>query len=211
MGVAIEYQPQRPANQVRSTAPFWGWLIITAGSAFVIALIVGAPLLAASGHYGVAVAIYRGFSRVCHQISERSFFVEGHPLAVCARCWGLYLGFAIGAVIYPLMRPLQNTESPDRVWLLAAVVPTVIDYGLGFFGILANTHTSRFITASLLGFVSVFYVVPGLIDLFLYCLKRWGFRESANLKTGDQIRLTTVDGSAIVSARSDYSSPGRRI
>ena len=68
-----------------------------------------------------------------------------------------------------------------------------------------------FITASLLGFVSVFYVVPGLIDLFLYCLKRWGFLESADLKIGDQIRLTTVDGSAIATARSDYSSPGRRI
>src|SRR6266850_4461634 len=113
MGAAIEYHPQCPANQVRSTAPFWGWLMITAGSGFIIALIVGAPLLAASGYNGAAVPIYRGFSRVCHQLSERSFFVEGHPLAVCARCWGLYLGFAIGAGIYPLMRPLQNTESPD--------------------------------------------------------------------------------------------------
>jgi uncharacterized membrane protein len=211
MGAAIEYHPQCPANQVRSTAPFWGWLMITAGSGLFIALIVGAPLLAASGHNGAAVAIYRVFSRVCHQISERSFFVEGHPLAVCARCWGLYLGFAIGASIYPLLRPLQNTESPDRVWLLAAAVPTAIDYGLGFFGIFENTHTSRFITASLLGFVSVFYVVPGLIDLFLYCLKRWGFLKSANLTDVNQIRFTTLDGSAIASARSDYSSPGRRI
>ena len=55
------------------------------------------------------------------------------------------------------------------------------------------------------------WVVPGLIDLFLYCLRRWGFPESASLNTGDQIRLTTVDGSAIASAGSDYSSPGRRI
>jgi uncharacterized membrane protein len=211
MGAAIEYNPQVPANQVRSNLPVWGWLMITGGSGLIIALIVGAPLLAASGYHGAAVTIYHGFSRVCHQISERSFFVEGHPLAVCARCWGLYLGFAIGAVLYPLMRPLQNTESPDRIWLLASAVPTAIDYGLGFFGILANTHISRFITASLLGFVSVFYVIPGLIDLFLYCLKRWGFLESANLKTVDQVRLTTVDGSAIASARSDYSSPGRRV
>lgn len=211
MGAAIEYHPQSSLNEVRSTVPFWGWLMITVGTGLVIALIVGAPLLAASGHYGTAVIIYRGFSRVCHQISERSYFIEGHPLAVCARCWGLYLGFAVGAAIYPLMRPLQNTDSPDRVWLLAAATPTAIDYGLGFFGIWANTHTSRFITASLLGFVSVFYVVPGLIDLLLYCLKRRGVQESANLKTQDQIRLTTVDGSAIVSARSDYSSPARRI
>lgn len=33
---------------------------------------------------------------VCHQIPSRTFFVDGTPLPVCARCTGIYLGALVG-------------------------------------------------------------------------------------------------------------------
>ena len=43
------------------------------------------------------------FAAVCHQIPDRSFAWAGAPLAVCARCLGLYAGAALAAAL-PLPR-----------------------------------------------------------------------------------------------------------
>ncbi|HYX70804.1 MAG TPA: DUF2085 domain-containing protein [Terriglobales bacterium] len=55
---------------------------------------VAAPLL--GGHPLAAWTIREFFSRVCHQEAERSFWLWGAPVAVCARCLGIYLGAAVG-------------------------------------------------------------------------------------------------------------------
>ena len=128
-------------------------------------LIVSAPFAQAHGHPEFAAAIYKAFSFVCHQIPARSFHLAGHQFAVCSRCTGLYTGFAVAALVYPLARPLQRTDTPSRIWLILATLPLVIDFGLGYFSIWQNTHLSRFLTGALLSSVAVFYVMPGLIDL----------------------------------------------
>ena len=35
---------------------------------------------------------------ICHQIPERTFFFNNHPLPLCARCSGIYLGAMVGFV-----------------------------------------------------------------------------------------------------------------
>ncbi len=71
----------------------------------------------------------------------------------------------MSALVYPLARDVRKTVAPSRVWLVAAIMPLAIDWALGFFGFWSNTHVSRFTTGALLGAVSVFYVMPGLVDL----------------------------------------------
>ena len=61
----------------------------------------------------------------------------------------------------------MRRDLPARGWLLAAAVPTTVDFALGFFRVWENTHASRFLTASLLGAVVAFYFVPGVVDLAL--------------------------------------------
>jgi uncharacterized membrane protein len=56
---------------------------------------LAAPAL--SQHPLAAWAIREFFSRVCHQEAARSFWLWGAPVAVCARCLGIYLGAAAGA------------------------------------------------------------------------------------------------------------------
>src|SRR5882762_2044510 len=142
-------------------------------------LIVSAPFAQAHGHPEFAAAIYKVFSFVCHQIPERSFHLAGYQFAVCSRCTGLYAGFAVAALVYPLARSLSRTDTPSRIWLILASLPLAIDFALGYFSIWQNTHLSRFLTGALLSSVAVFYIMPGLIDLSSAIARRLG-RESAS-------------------------------
>lgn len=149
----------------KSLAPYFIWATVSLVGLLLLVAIVGAPLAMASGHTIVAGDIYKGFSYLCHQLPDRSFHIEGYQFAVCSRCTGLYVGFALTALAYPLIRPVRATTTPALIWLILATVPLLVDFSLGYFNIWANTHASRFITGALLSSVAVFYIIPGLIEL----------------------------------------------
>ena len=196
-----------PASQYVSQTgslrrPVIMWLVATVGSLALIALILVAPVALNSGHAFWGITIYQAFSIVCHQIPERSFFIGAHKFAVCSRCTGLYSGFALATLFYPLVRSLRRTEAPPRKWLFMAAAPLGIDFSLTFLGIWENTHSSRFITGALLGAVAVFYVMPGLVDL---SLRDW--TKKATAPAGPKPMFS----SNVSTAPSDYSAPHRRI
>jgi uncharacterized membrane protein len=101
---------------------------------------------------------------------------------VCARCTGIYAGFTVATLGYPLLRSLARTDTPPRRWLFLAAVPLAIDFSLGFFGLWENTHLSRFLTGALLSSVAVFYIVPGLVDLRLSELRQVLSRKRAEIR-----------------------------
>ena len=154
------------------------WLFVSAIALAVVGLIVAAPFAQSHGHPEFSAPIYQAFSFVCHQIPERSFHLSGHQFGVCSRCTGLYTGFAVAALIYPLARSLKRADTPSRVWLILAALPLAIDFSLTYFGIWQNTPLSRFFTGALLSSVAVFYIMPGLIDLSSAIARRVS-RESA--------------------------------
>lgn len=123
------------------------WKAATAATAVLccltIALVVAAPITAAAGGFA-APLLYELFAPVCHQIAERSFHLSGHPLAVCHRCLGFYLGFTLGLMVLPLVRPIRDWLLDEPRRLLFFLAPTAIDWLLPF-----NTPTSRFATALL--------------------------------------------------------------
>jgi uncharacterized membrane protein len=204
---ANQYVPQ--TTSIRR--PLVMWLLVASGSLLVVAVIVGAPLTLATGHSDFAATIYQTFSHLCHQLPERSFFIAGHPFAVCARCTGIYAGFAAAVTLYPLARSLRCIETPARKWLFIAAAPLAIDFAIEFSGIWHNTHYSRLVTGAILGAVAVFYIMPGLLDLSLRSWKRGG-EDTANIPTSyapgnPPAKLLTRPASA----PSDYSAPHRRI
>ena len=199
------YVPQSVSNR----RPLLMWFIAAMGCLAVMSLILGAPLALKAGHPVWAFTIYRSFSYVCHQIPERSFFIAGHPFAVCSRCTGLYAGFAAATFAYPLVRSLRNTEAPPRKWLFLAAAPLAIDFAVGYLGIWENTHSSRFATGAILGAVAVFYVIPGLMDL---SLREWRQKDKHQAATpASEVMPTQMFSSSSSRAPSDYSAPHRRI
>ena len=193
------------AQVVPLRRPLIFWLISATVVSFLVALIFVAPVAAAGGHNEWAEVIYRAFGIFCHQRPDRSYFIEGHKLAVCSRCTGLYAGFAITLLLYPLIRSLRTAANPPRIYLILAAVPLGIDFSLTFFGFWENTHTSRLLTGALLGTVAVFYVMPGIVDL---SLRPWRAPEPPKQPS---VTFTLASQESIASAPSDYSAPERRI
>ena len=56
-----------------------------------VALLLFGPFLPAP----IAGVLYLFGGRICHQIAERSFHLDGAQLPVCARCLGIYIGAAL--------------------------------------------------------------------------------------------------------------------
>jgi uncharacterized membrane protein len=126
----------------------------------------GAPhklTAATGGEVSLASLFYYAYGTVCHQVSDRSFHVDGRPLAVCARCFGIYAGYLVGLTAYPLARRLDRTDTPRRAWLALALVPVAVDLIGGVIGAFENTHASRFATGALAGAAAAFYTLPGLV------------------------------------------------
>ncbi len=202
-----------PANQyvpqcVTDRRPLIMWSFVVIGALIFVGLVVAAPLAQANGLQWLSFTVNETFSHFCHQSPERSFYIAGYPLAVCARCTGLYVGFAAAVAFYPAMTSLKRTHAPERKWLLIAATPLAIDFALGFFGVWENSHFSRFLTGALLSAVSVFFILPGLVQLSLYH-SMFGPRSAnqGELKTA----YSPATSEQVNAAPSDYSAPLRRI
>ncbi len=169
----MSYHPQC----VPDRRPLLMWTILLTGSLLLLALIVGAPLARADQHGILSGTLYQAFSYVCHQQPERSFFFAGQALAVCSRCTGVYAGFALTTLLYPLITSLRRADPPERKWLFIVAAPLAIDFSLGFLGIWENTRWSRFITGALFGSVVVFYVMPAFARAQSSLWREGGFRD----------------------------------
>jgi uncharacterized membrane protein len=92
----------------------------------------------------------------CHQRPERSFFIKGYQLPVCARCTGSVLGYLIAVPSFFLC---------GFSWLFSFVgcAAMLIDWGLQALHIKASTNQRRLITGLLGGY--------GLMSLQLMLIK----------------------------------------
>jgi uncharacterized membrane protein len=92
--------------------------------------------------------LYRG---VCHQISDRSFTINGQPMAVNSRCFGIFSGmFAGWAFIPALKNKIAGKKWP--IWfLLFAGFIQIIDYSGNLFDLWENTNVSRAALGMLFG------------------------------------------------------------
>ncbi len=131
------------------------------------ALILGLWWLGTPGLPDKADAI--GYA-ICHQISERAFHVDGHPLPLCARCTGIYLGVMIGfGVLLTGGRGRAALFAPRRVLLVMALFIVVLGLdGInsylhlfpGYTGPYAPSNEMRLITGSLAGLVMITIMLP---------------------------------------------------
>jgi uncharacterized membrane protein len=96
-------------------------------------------------------------SVICHQLPERSFFLDGRQLPVCARCTGLYLSGAAGLVGWWAAkflrgwRPQPVPPRPAVTLLLAVATPTVASYLSGVLGVWDGSNITRALLAVPLG------------------------------------------------------------
>ncbi len=143
------------------------YFLTLAGSLVWIAAIVLAPVLR-SRSSGAAPFLYAAFSPICHQIPGRSFFLCGFPLAVCGRCFGIYLGFLAGALLYPFVRGFRRLALPSARLFALVSLPAGLDVLLGLAGLWQSPIGLRFATGVVWGTLLPFYFIAGVSELVLW-------------------------------------------
>jgi uncharacterized membrane protein len=146
--------PRRLALFLSSIAALWAGLILVAP----VALRSEAPAPAVG-----AATVYAASARICHQQHERSFAMAGTPLPVCARCAGLYLSGAVGALLAWVPRR-RRTGARDRLVLIACAIPTALTWGLEVAGVTGLSNEARAIAALPLGGAAGWTFVRALRD-----------------------------------------------
>lgn len=123
---------------------------LTVGAVIWAALLIAAPAgLGDEGLAGLAGYIYAVGSQICHQRPDRSFAVGDLQMPVCARCFGLYLSGAIGAVAasFAALRPMAHSR-----WLLGiTALPTGLTWAMEAAGLAGFSNVVRASAALPLG------------------------------------------------------------
>ena len=159
------YIPQNIASKFRKQAVRVWMISLMVVFVWVIVILL-APIGAANGFQDLSSPIYTFFSFLCHQLPERSINIEGHTIAVCSRCFGVYFGLLAGFLIYPFWRPIDEIMPLPRFWLFLSLIPIGVDWALTIFGIWENTHLSRSVTGFILGIACATFIIPALVEIF---------------------------------------------
>lgn len=112
---------------------------------------------------GVRGAIMAAFSGVCHQLPSRSPHVDGVPFAVCFRCYGIYWGFPVAALLFPaLHRRLAQLDRRAPLVLAGSLVPAGVDWLLELSGVVPGTAGVRALTGVVFGLAAGYYLVAAV-------------------------------------------------
>lgn len=141
----------RPLPPPRVHRIGWAWWLVLGAGIFAVGMatlppFVGEPL---------RTMVHMGFSPLCHQIPSRSPHVGGVPLAVCHRCYGIYLGLPLAALLWiGLKRREAWVGTHARALIIASLVPLGLDWTLHVLGVWTNTPASRVATGLLFGLMA---------------------------------------------------------
>lgn len=96
--------------------------------------------------------IYKIGDYICHQHTERTFILNENPMPICARCYGVFLGIALGLLlmIYVKFEPSLRLI----FYMCVALIPITVD-GIGqMYGNWESINAIRLITGAIAGFAS---------------------------------------------------------
>ena len=129
--------------------------------------IVAAPVLSTTGGesaHAIATMLYRGFSRICHQLDNRSLHILGAKFGVCVRCSAIYASFLAGILVWPFLRSMNAGDLPRISWLAVGLAPMILDAVLNDLRILASTELTRVVSGTIAGFTLSVFILPLLME-----------------------------------------------
>jgi uncharacterized membrane protein len=105
---------------------------------------LAAPALQSNHHALAALALREFFIRLCHQRPERSLILAGFPVAICARCLGVYAGTASGCLL--------RLRRQSALWMfVTAIVLNAADVAAESAALHPGVAWMRLILGTLLG------------------------------------------------------------
>lgn len=102
-------------------------------------------------------------SLVCHQIPQRTIYINELPLPVCARDTGIYTGIFV-SFAFILLKGRWNSDMPPRpaisIFLTLLMVPMMIDGVSSYLQLRETDNVLRLITGLLFGMPIPVFLVP---------------------------------------------------
>lgn len=120
------------------------WLLAALAALWFVLLLVS-PFLPIP----LSAAIYVLGSYICHQRPERSFWVEGLQLPVCARCLGIYAGVVLGAAVGPFMGRVRRPQ----LLIIVSIAPALASVVAEWAGLARPSNGVRALTGLVAGAV----------------------------------------------------------
>lgn len=111
--------------------------------------------------------VYLLFRPLCHQQAGRSFWIAGAPMALCARCLGIYLGAMIGLALAAAGGRLPAKCRRHNRYLLAAAVLLAADVITEWLGLRPAWAPVRMLTGMLAGCAAAPLAARALDDWLL--------------------------------------------
>jgi len=112
--------------------------------------------------HGASPSLRLPFLLMCHGIPHRCLTILGTPMPICARCVGIYGGFLVSLVAFPIV--MKTADSRQRTagphprllsavrWLLSiAALPIFIDGMTQAMGLRESTNPLRLATGLMVG------------------------------------------------------------
>jgi uncharacterized membrane protein len=142
----------------------YGWTLL--GASLWLSAVIFAPILKSRIPLLSAV-IYAGFSPTCHQLPDRCFYIFGDPMAVCARCFGVYTGFFIGLLFFIMVKKRFKRPLPSALIFVLFSIPIGIDTAANFLYIWQTPSVWRFFSGIIWGTLLPYYFVVGVSEFFV--------------------------------------------
>ena len=101
----------------------------------------------------------------CHQMPERSFFIGKYQFPVCARCTGVFIGYAAGIVLLPFLKI-------NAIISILMCLVMYVDWKIQKMKILNSTNIRRLITGLVCGVGMIHFTnfIMGLVRAEFTCI-----------------------------------------
>lgn len=132
------------------------YVLVLILASFVVLSAMGGGLFQQDAHWLVQWQ-HQMFDTLCHQESNRSFWINDQPMAVCSRCFGIYSSFWIGWLLLPVIPYIDYISLGKAKKLLGVLVLiNLVDVVGNLLGFWQNTLYSRLLLGLLTGGAAVF-------------------------------------------------------
>lgn len=143
-------------NRIRITF----FILFTTYSLFFVIASTLAPVMAHYGHYELSAKLTSMFMYSCHQQPDRTFWFLGYPMALCCRCYGVYIGTAISS-IFAIYNKLKINKYLVMLFVLISGIDIYINYGMGI-----RVHNTGNVTRFIVGIMMGLLITIGINALF---------------------------------------------
>jgi len=132
---------------------------------FITVASVTAPYFASHNNRIMSDLLYGGMRALCHQKPERCIFLWGHQMAICERCFAIYVFMMAGGIfLYIFRKYFRKYHWKTAIFLM---LPVAVDGLTQFAGLRESNIYLRLFTGSLFGIAFALLLCPPGFEICL--------------------------------------------